>query len=134
MLKSDADKKEFDNTIDTKNKFVRSIEKKFGDNSTLSIAVYGSYKRQETCAAEIYNEFYSGSDKRKQIFRINDVLANLENWELSDRQSKNFNGYGNQKKIYLRITNTDEKENLADDSATLAQDSNYYLEEVDVPF
>ena len=134
MLKSDADKKEFDNTIDAKNKFVRSIEKKFGDNSTLSIAVYGSYKRQETCAAEIYNEFYSGSDKRKQIFRINDVLANLENWELSDKQNKDFNGYGHQRKSYYRITNTDEKENLADDSATLAQDSNYYLDEVDVPF
>ena len=132
MLKSDKDKKEFDNAIDEKNNFVRYNEKKFGENHTLLIAVHGSYTRQKTCAVEIYNEFYSGSDKRKQIFRINDVLANLENWELSDKQNKDFNGYGHQRKSYCRITNAEEV--TADDSATLAQDSNYYLDEVDVPF
>ena len=67
------------------------------------IAVYGSYIRQETCASEIYNEFSSGGDKRKQILRINEALGLLDGWKLSGKRNVSFNGYGDQKNIFKRI-------------------------------
>lgn len=65
---------------------------------------YGSVDREETCAAEIFNECF-GNDKRKSTLRINEVLANLEGWKREDKRSKNFSTvYGQQRFYYDRNT------------------------------
>lgn len=144
MLKTEEEKQEFDNAISEKNKTVRSIEKKFGNDSILSIAVYGSYTRQETCASEICNEFF-GSNNRKQINRIKEILDQLDDWELVEddenqsktKQIKNFNGYGNQKNIYRRINATDFSEDeKIEHSAVVETPHNFYTadNDIDLPF
>lgn len=89
---------EYKVALDNSNFTVRT--KKFDETY---ISVYGSYIRVETCASEIYNEFSSGGDKRKQILRINEALSMLDGWKLSGKRSKTFNGYGDQKNIFTRI-------------------------------
>lgn len=101
---------------------VRRIEIPRGkDNSFFQLAVYGSVKRQETCSAEIYNEFFNGGDKRKQIFRINEILSKLNDWQKVEEQRRDFYGYGNQKRFYRRSII----------SADIAQDS---TKDVPLPF
>ena len=83
-------------------KFTRKIDKNTPYGSVTFIVVYGSVHRTETCASEIFNECF-GNDKRKSIFRINEVLSTLEGWRLSSKQAYNFQQcYGNQKRIYCR--------------------------------
>lgn len=81
----------------------------------------GRYYRQETCASEIYHEYFYGVDKRRQIYKIIEALDKMGNWLLvDDYRIRNFNGYGDQKKIYRRTngektTDTVEVENLPAD-------------------
>ena len=68
---------------------------------------YGNTIRQQTCAAEIFNEFFGSADKRKSMIRINEVLNKLDGWAQENRRQKNFAGaYGDQKKIYSRLVVT----------------------------
>ena len=83
-------------------KFTRKIDKNTPYGSITFIVVYGSVSRTETCASEIFNECF-GNDKRKSIFRINEVLSTLEGWGLSENRSKDFHDcYGDQRRIYYR--------------------------------
>ena len=110
-LKTETDKEEFDAALDPSSKFIRTIETPRGkDHSTLSVAVYGSYIRQKTCASEILNECFTSGDNRKKIFRIVEVLNNLDGWrKFEGKREKDFNGYGDQKRIYFRITQGEEE-------------------------
>lgn len=92
------------------------------------ISVYGSSIRTETCASEIYNEFSSGGDKRKQILRINEALGLLDGWKLSEKRNVSFNGYGDQKNIFKRI----KPFNI--ESIINTDDINSDDDDVDVPF
>ena len=69
----------------------------------ITVTVYGKRRRNEVCAVEIYHEFFSGGDKRKQIYRINEVLSKIPNWKKVQVQHRDFNGYGNQKRYYCRV-------------------------------
>ena len=92
---------EFDSAL-ANPKFTRKMEKHTPYGSVTCIVVYGSVYRTETCAAEIFNECF-GNDKRKTMFRINEVLSTLEGWELSENRSKDFHDcYGDQRRIYSR--------------------------------
>ena len=70
--------------------------------SGLFYRFYGTVERTATCASEIFCECF-GSDKRKSMTRINEILSTLEGWTLDGKRQKNFVGcYGDQKKIYSR--------------------------------
>lgn len=102
-LSSEAEREAFKAALKNE-KYIRRIEIPRGNNtSVIQIAVYGSVQRQETCATEIYNEFFTGTDKRKQITRIHEILGNLEEWQKVEEQRRDFNGYGNQKRFYRRV-------------------------------
>ena len=107
-LTNPEDQQEFDLAISDQN-YTRTItiSKQKGYNHSIDenqIAVYGSVLRNEICAVEIYNECFSGTDKRKQIYRINEVLSTLTSWKKVCVQKRNFNGYGNQKRFYRRVS------------------------------
>ena len=61
---------------------------------------YGTQQRENVCAAEIYNECFSLSDKRKSIARISDVLDRLENWKQGTRLQLADPQYKDKKKCY----------------------------------
>ena len=63
--------------------------------------LYGSELRQHICAAEIFNECF-GSDNRKRINRINEILSMLDGWHLGDRLRKADPAYSDQKKPFYR--------------------------------
>lgn len=136
-LKTDADKEEFNAALDPANPFIRTIETPRGkDHTTLSIAVYGSYIRQETCASEVFNECFAGSDNRNKILRINEVLGMLDGWQKAEgKRDKDFNGYGDQKNIYCRIVqDTNKIGTPADDTEKITQDSEDTFNGVELPF
>ena len=64
--------------------------------------LYGNTTRNETCAAEIFNECF-GNDKRKNTNRINEILSNLADWKRVDKHIRNFSAvYGQQNISYWR--------------------------------
>ncbi|MBR0061414.1 MAG: hypothetical protein IJP68_08030, partial [Selenomonadaceae bacterium] len=63
--------------------------------------LYGSEYRQHICAAEVFNECF-GSDNRKRMARINEVLAHLDAWHLGERIRNADPAYPDQKKAYYR--------------------------------
>lgn len=64
--------------------------------------LYGNTTRNETCAAEIFNECF-GNDKRKSTNRINEILSNLADWKRVDKHIRNFSAvYGQQNISYWR--------------------------------
>ena len=62
----------------------------------------GSVPRQHICAAEVFNEAISNGDKRKQMYRINEILSQLDGWTLGKRLQNADPEYLNQKKPYYR--------------------------------
>ena len=66
--------------------------------------IYGSEYRQHICAAEIFNECF-GSDKRKAMYRINEILASLDGWHLGARLARADSVYPDQKKPFYRNAN-----------------------------
>ena len=74
---------------------------------------FGAEYRQHICAAEIYNEAFANGDKRKLMYRINEILTDLEGWHLGDRLQKADPEYSNQKKPYWR-----DEDNQPDDDGT----------------
>lgn len=64
--------------------------------------LYGNTTRNETCAAEIFNECF-GNDKRKNTNRINEILSSLADWKRVDKHIRNFSAvYGQQNISYWR--------------------------------
>ena len=96
---------------DSKDGDIRKIELKQRGSFTLPDGVdpptvpawkfYGSEYRQHICAAEIFNECF-GSDKRKAMYRIGEILATLEGWHEGARLQKVDSVYRDQKKVYYR--------------------------------
>ena len=80
--------------------FVRIEKIKRGDNVIDEYHIYGSELRQHICAAEIFTECF-GSDKRKSMHRISEILSMLDDWALGKRIQKD-SAYGDQKKVYYR--------------------------------
>ena len=78
-----------------------------------SYRFYGAEYRQHICAAEIFNEAFANGDKRKLMYRINEILTDLEGWHLGDRLQKADPEYSNQKKPYWR-----DEDNQPDDDGT----------------
>lgn len=62
----------------------------------------GSVPREHICAAEIFNEAISNGDKRKAMYRINEILSQLDGWTLGKRLQNADPEYLNQKKPYYR--------------------------------
>ena len=78
---------------------------KNGDNSGIKyFKFFGVELRQSICAAEILNECFGNSDRRKSPQKINEILPKIEGWQQGKRD-KNYSGYGDQKKIYYRVNN-----------------------------
>ena len=85
-------------------KFVRKQDIKRGsDTIGEEFFIYGSDLRNHICAAEIFNECF-GSDKRKAMYRINDILETLEGWTKGKRLQNSDTVYPDQKKPYYRNT------------------------------
>lgn len=63
--------------------------------------LFGNEYRQHICAAEIFTECF-GSDKRKSMSRINEILSQLEGWTLGERPIRDDPNYPNQRKPYFR--------------------------------
>ena len=76
-----------------------------------SYRFYGAEYRQHICAAEIFNEAFANGDKRKLMYRINEILTDLEGWHLGDRLQKADPEYREQKKPYWR-----DEDNRPDDN------------------
>lgn len=66
---------------------------------------YGSELREHICAAEIFNECFGTGDKRKLMYRLNEILDNLEGWHLGARLQKADPEYREQRKPYYRDKN-----------------------------
>ena len=72
----------------------------FGE--TTSYRFYGCELREHICAAEIFNECFGTGDKRKAMYRINEVLNKLDGWHLGTRLQKADPEYREQKKPFYR--------------------------------
>lgn len=66
---------------------------------------YGCEPREHICAAEIFNECFGTGDKRKLMYRFNEILDTLEGWSLGARLQKADPEYREQKKPYYRDEN-----------------------------
>lgn len=78
------------------------------------IIIYGTELREHVCAAEIFNEAFLPTDKRKSSTAINATLNSFEGWSLGKRIQKDRT-YGDQKKIFFRDPDNQPTD---DDSAT----------------
>ena len=83
-------------------KFVRKKSFTAKDGSTeWHFIFYGSTPREHICAAEIFNECFGTGDKRKLMYRFNEILDTLEGWHLGAR-IRSDTEYKDQKKAYYR--------------------------------
>ena len=81
--------------------WLRIENKKIFGNPVDEYTLYGSEPRQHICATEIFNECF-GTDKRKSMKRINEILSQLDGWTLGERIQKSDPAYPDQKKPYYR--------------------------------
>lgn len=65
--------------------------------------LYGDRYREHISAAEVLNEFFNGTDRRKNPRRVNEVLSMLSGWEKGER-IQNDREYGDQRNVYYRTT------------------------------
>lgn len=101
--------------------FVRRNEIKRGDDTITEYIAYGSEYRQHICANEILNECF-GNDKRKSMYRISEILNQLEGWHLEKRLQGADSVYYDQKKPYYR------------DADNVPADALIIFDENDMPF
>lgn len=71
------------------------------------LRLYGSHQRQTICASEILHECFSPTDRRKSTSKILDVLEKLDDWQQGERLQNADPLYRDQKKVYYRVTTTD---------------------------
>ena len=108
--------------------YVRRNEVKRGEDTIEEFIVYGSEYRQHICAAEIFNECF-GSDKRKTMYRISEILNQIDGWTLGGRLRNADKIYFDQRKPYYRDANNapdDETEKRKKDAH-----DDYYNEPID---
>ena len=106
---TDEEKTAFEKGVEV-SKFVRRHT--FWDkanNMIQQIIFYGSTPRQHICAAEVFNEAISNGDKRKAMYRINEILSQLDGWTLGKRLQNADPEYLNQKKPYYRNSGEEQK-------------------------
>ena len=95
----EPDLTELNNLVtDDKRKDVQKIP----NGTTTLYRFFGSELREHICAAEIFNEAFSTGDKRKAMYRINEILTNLDGWHLGKRLRNADPEYTEQKKPYYR--------------------------------
>ena len=63
--------------------------------------INGTEIRKHICQSEIFNECF-GSDNRKRITRISEILSRLDDWTLCERLQKIDPAYPDQRKPYYR--------------------------------
>lgn len=90
---------EFDEACRVKAGFVRQFA---GRDGNWQLVFYGAEPREHICAAEIFNEGFGTGDKRKAMYRINEILSNLDGWHLGARLQKADPEYREQRKPYYR--------------------------------
>jgi len=93
-----------------------------GVESKGAIVLLGTDFRQHVCAAEVYNEHFPPADKRRIMFRIHEVLANLEGWHLGERIQAGDPVYKDQKKVYYRDEIPDDTPDTDNPAGTPADD------------
>lgn len=81
---------------------VRRVNISQGGGMPCYLTFYGSELREHICAAEIFNEAIPNGDKRKQMYRIEEILSHLDGWTLSKRLQKADPEYPDQRKPYFR--------------------------------
>ena len=89
---------EFEKACTVREGFLRHFTDK---DNRWQLIFYGSEPRKHICAAEIFNECF-GSDNRKRINRINEILSMLDGWHLGERLQNADPAYADQKKAYYR--------------------------------
>lgn len=85
---------------------VRRVLKTTSDGQMpLFLTFYGREQRNHICAAEIYHECFANGDKRKQMYRIQEILSKLDGWQLGDRNElrRVDPEYPEQRKPYFRV-------------------------------
>ena len=89
--------------------WLRIENKTIQGNNVDEFILYGSELRQHICVTEIYTECF-GNDRRKSPTRIHEVLNNLDGWHLGARIQKADPAYLDQKKVFYRNEEQNEKE------------------------
>lgn len=109
---------------------VRRVFKTTSDGQMpLFLTFYGREQRNHICAAEIYHECFANGDKRKQMYRIQEILSKLDGWQLGDRNElrRVDPEYPEQRKPYFRVQVADKP--LDPTIATAAE----FIDEDDLP-
>lgn len=121
-----SNEQEFRNALDNigKNKGGIRIEDEY--KKIVYYKIYGVELRKTICAAEILNECFGNGDRRKSSQKINEILPKIKGWQVGERQS-NYSGYGDQKKIFYRVADEEDKE-LQDDDYKPNEEKNYSVD------
>ena len=111
-----------------------------GQQVTNLCKIYGAVKREHICAAEIRNEYFAANDKRISAQALNEILPQIEGWELG-KQIKRDSAYGDQKKVFWRKPETDSPAPTAPTDSTnekeiepATDDFATNIDEIEVPF
>ena len=83
---------------------VRRVNISQGGGMPCYLTFYGSELREHICAAEIFNEAIANGDKRKQMYRIEEILSHLDGWHVGERNDlrRADPEYPDQRKPYFR--------------------------------
>lgn len=91
---------------------------KISYKETVTYKFFGSELREHVCAAEIFNECFGTGDKRKAMYRINEILSKLDGWHLDETKRKELRNvdpeYRDQKKPFYR--DADNRPKIEDDN------------------
>lgn len=121
-----SNEQEFRDALDNigKNKGGIRIEDEY--KKIVYYKIYGVELRKTICAAEILNECFGNGDRRKSSQKINEILPKIKGWQVGERQS-NYSGYGDQKKIFYRVADEEDKE-LQNDDYKPNEEKNYSVD------
>ena len=84
----------------TLDKYEVKFKNENGIQGTKLCKIYGTVRRDHICAAEIRNEYFTTNDKRISAQSLNEILPQIEGWELGNRIIDS--AYGDQKKVFWR--------------------------------
>ena len=106
----------FNGTDKTANILKNTIKR--GMDEITEYVIYGSEYREHICAAEIFNECF-GNDKRKSMIRMHEIMSLFDNWNLGKTLPRDP-AYGNQRKVFYRITTPTEEPQIDDEPTDTA--------------
>lgn len=89
-----------------------------GMDEITEYVIYGSEYREHICAAEIFNECF-GNDKRKSMIRMHEIMSLFDNWNLGKTLPRDP-AYGNQRKVFYRVTTPTEEPQIDDEPTDTA--------------